>query len=173
MPLVKKLSFAPLFLICLAILLYQMNPLLSSYTQLLSFDLSVGLVFGQIAMLLVLASLFFVVFGTLCQDWRMVGMVALVAATLPVIIFPGLAGIILGVIIFLCLIFNFSMLDQKLKTYFSFQPGILLSPVVKNLATLILLGLSFIFYLSINTQIREKGFEVPDALIDSNSGERV
>lgn len=167
MRVIKKLSFIPLFLISLGILLYQVNPLLNSYQSLLSFSTDLAVQFGSVAILLMMTSLFFVIFGTLAQDWRIVTVVALLAAILPAIIIPGNTGLVLAVITFLSLILTYSMLDQKLKTYLSFQPTSLLSPGVRNLYTFLLIGLSFIFYLSVNTQIKKEGFQLPDQLIDS------
>lgn len=44
----------------------------------------------------------------------------------------------------------------------------LLSPTVKQVAGILILILSLVFYLSVSKQIAQKGFEIPDSLIESS-----
>lgn len=65
------------------------------------------------------------------------------------------------------MLLTFLNLENKLKTYLTFQPSVILSPSIKTFTTLLVLIASFGFYLSSNAQIKKDGFSLPNSLISS------
>ncbi len=168
---IKKLTFAPVFLILFALTNYLLAPLLKSPLTLLPTDLQglIGLsiqLFILIAVLL-LGNLFFVVFVSLAQNLSLIVPVALLGSLYPLFFIPTplsyvlTGGFLTGVFI------TYPMLSGKLKNYLTFQPAIILIPSIKNLTIFMILVISFASYLALNVEVQKNGFKIPDSLIDS------
>lgn len=167
MPYIKKLAFAPLFLISLAFLFYFVNPFLKSTDIIFSLSLESFYQIIILSLLLITSGIFYVLFATCSQDWKYIIPVSLLASILPLFFVPLNIGIILAVSTLAILILTFSMLEVKLKTYLTFQPAVLLSPSVRQFTTLLIFATSFVYFLSINNQIQTQGFQIPESLIDT------
>lgn len=166
MVLLKKLFFAPIFIILFGLLLYFVQPILKSQDLLFSFNQQLLIDFIIFAGLTTLTSLSFIIFSSLAQDLKLSLPVILLASLLMINFFPQPASFMMAGGIFLSLILVYFILDSKLKTYITFSPSALLSPSIKMLTTLIILVLSFGYYLLVNVEIQKNGFKVPDSLID-------
>ena len=167
MPLVKKLTFAPLFLMVYAFFCYQLGALLGNPNFIFSFDLGL---FEQILVLIMMmlgSSLLFVVFVALSQDWRIVVPVAIVAAILPIVFISGVGGLVFAAGSLLCMLLIFLVINNKLKTYLTFQPTALLSPSVKNLSTLLIICSCLAYFFVINQSVKQNGFQIPDSILDT------
>lgn len=167
MPLVKKLAFAPLFLILIAILSIQINPILKDYSLIFSLSEKTLFQFGWIVLLVMLTSFTFIVFCSLSQDFKMIGPVSLIGSLMPLF----LVSISYSYIISLGFLVSFSLvgliLINKLKSYLNFQPTVLFSSPIKNLTSILIVVISLTYYFSISEVIYDKGFEIPDTLIES------
>lgn len=167
MPVLKKLALAPVFFIIFIILLYQVAPLLSSYDFFFSLTLSTLINLLSISALFSLAGFLFILFATLASDLRITLPVSLLCcATLFIFIPPSLA-VILAVVIFISLILTNLSLYVDLKTYLTFRPETLLSPHIRHLTTFLIISFCIIYFLSMNKVVAQKGFEIPDSLIDT------
>lgn len=162
----KKLIFAPLFIVAFAILCYQLNPLLTSTDLILSLDLTPLL---ALAGLLILSSFLFILFTALAQDWKLAGGVIMASGIIPVIFLPGNLSLYMAVGTILSLVLIFALLLNKLKSYINFQPTALLTPLIKNLATLLSLAIAVVYFLSIGQVIEQKGVRVFDPLVESTT----
>lgn len=167
MNLVKKLLPAPIFLIVFALLIYQLVPLLKSYDAIFSLSSNSLILFTALAFLILTAGLLFNLFVTFAQNWKMVLPVALAASILPVMFLTPALGLVFGLGVLISLSFTFLTLTNKLKTYLTFNPNSLISPSIKQLASLLILVFSLTYFLSINQIIQKTGFQIPDSLIDN------
>lgn len=165
--LIKKLAFAPLFLISFLLLLYFFNPFLKSVDLIFSLDLNTFYQLIILSSLILLTSLFFVLFTSLALDWKVVLPVVILSAAAPFLFIEIRLAIILAVAVFISMVLTLVSLEGKLKSYLTFDAGALFSPSVKQLAGFLILGLSLIYYLSINSLIQQQGFQIPDSLIDT------
>ncbi|MBI2600379.1 hypothetical protein HYW42_00330 [Candidatus Daviesbacteria bacterium] len=168
MHIVKKLLIAPVFLILLAITFYLFNPYLSSFDKLFTFGLESFVELAILTLFLTLACLSSILFAALSFDWRYVFPISVAGGLVPFLIIPSSVGVILGAGIFVALIITNLVLENRLKAYIDFHPSALLTPSVKQLSSLIILALAFSFYLSTTSSISQKGFEIPDSLINSS-----
>ena len=167
MPIVKKLIIAPLFLIIFSMLIYSLNPLFSSYDLIFNLSLSTLIQLLTLSSLILLSSLLFVLFATLAQDWKIILPVGIVASLIPLALVNPSLRIILTVGTLASLFLTYLTLESSLKSYLNFKPAVVLGPSIRHLSTLLVIILSMTFFLSINKIIQEKGFEIPDSLIDS------
>lgn len=167
MPILKKLALAPIFLIFLAITLFKFNPFLILTTSVLSIDLSIGLDLVIVSGLVVLSSLSFIVFTTLANDWKFIAPIAVVAAILPIILIAAPLGYVLAIGLLVVLTLSFALLENTLKSYLTFQPSDLFGPSIKTLSSFLIILISITFYFASSAQIKQKGFQIPDSLIDS------
>ncbi|MBI2596502.1 hypothetical protein HYW46_07280 [Candidatus Daviesbacteria bacterium] len=167
---IKKLAFAPVFLILFALTNYLLAPLLKSPMILFATDMpSIVTLLVQILTLsaiLLLADLFFVVFAALAQDWRLIALVSAAAAAVPLILVPIQLGLVVAAGFSISVLLTYPLLAVKLKTYITFHPTELLSPAVKNLTLTMVFFISFAYFLSANSEISKNGFQVPDKLLD-------
>jgi hypothetical protein len=167
MPSFKKLAFAPLFLTFYALLLYNFAPFLKSYDFIFSLTFDTFAQLLILASLFILAALFFVIFACLCQDLKLVVPIGILASFLPMLFVSVNIGIVLlvgGVVSF---ILTFVNLENKLKSYLTFNPSFLLGPSIRSLVTFLIIFFSFSYYLSINQLINTTSFQIPDSLIDT------
>lgn len=167
MPIVKKLAFAPLFLIFFALLVYQITPFLSSYDFIFSFSLNNLIQLIIIAALFSASGLLFSVFVTLAADWKLVLPVNLIAASIPMLFMDPALAIVFAVAVFISFLLIFLSLETALKSYLTFKPEVLLGPSIRRLASLLVLAFCLIFFLSTNKIIAQEGFQIPDSLIDT------
>ncbi len=167
MTLVKKLTFAPLFITFFGFLIYSLTPLLSAYDFIFSFSLNNLIQLMIIAALLTGSGLFFSVFVTLAADWKLILPVSLLAAFLPMLILEPALALVFSVMIFVGLLLTFVALENSLKDYLTFKPEALLGPAIRRMTFLLIPAFCVIFFLSTNRMIAQKGFQIPDSLIDT------
>ena len=167
MPIVKKLVIAPFFLVVFSILIYSLNPLFSSYDLIFNISLNTLIQLLILSSLILLSSLLFVLFVTLASDWKLILPVGILASTSPIVLTNPSLGLIITVGTLASLFLTYLTLESSLKSYLTFQPAAVLGPSIRHLSTLLVIILSVSFFLSINKIIQEKGFEIPDSLIDT------
>lgn len=166
MAFVKKLIFAPFFLISFIFLLYQLGPILKSYEVIFSISQDTFIQLIILSGLIFLTSFFFVLFATIAFDWKIILPVGLFASIPPIILVSSPLGVILAGGTFISIAVTYLTLENRLKTYISFQPSSLLGPSIKHFTSLLILALSLTYFLSINKIIKEQGFQIPDPLIE-------
>lgn len=167
MILLKKLIFAPLFLLAFVLLISQLNSLLSSYDLIFSFSTNSLIQLIKIAVLLSAASLFFSLSATLAADWKIILSVIILAALFPLLFLNISLAIILTVAIAVSLFLTHLSLQNTLKSYLTFQAATLIGPAIRHLSVLLILSFCLVYFLSTSKLIAEKGFELPDSLIDA------
>lgn len=163
----KKLTFAPLFLLIFALLVSQIIPFLSAYEFIFSLSLNNLIQLMVIAALFIVSALLFSVFVTLAADWKMILPVSLIAALIPMFFLEPALAIVFTVTTFTSFLLIFLSLETALKSYLTFKPETLLGPSIRRLASLLVLAFCLIFFLSTNKIIAQKGFQIPDSLIDT------
>lgn len=167
MLLFKKLLFAPIFLLIFALFIFQLNSLLSSYNLIFSLSLDSLIQLVSISILILFSSFSFILFSSLSQDWRFVLPVGVVAASLPLILISHPLGIIFALGTLIAIISIYLTLEGRLKNYLTFAPTSLLGPSIRHFSTLLILIIAFTYFLSTNKIIQERGFQIPDSLIDT------
>ncbi len=167
MIMLKKLILAPVFLIVLAFLIYQLAPFLKSYDIIFSLSSSSLVQLITLAFLILINGLIFNLFITFAQNWKMVLPLVLVASFLPMLFLTPFLGLVFGLGVLISLFLTYLALTNKLKTYLTFNPNSLISPSVKQLTSLFILVFSLTYFLSINQIIQKTGFQIPDSLIDT------
>ncbi len=167
MNIVKKLIFVPLFLIVFAIFIYQFNPILSSYDFIFSLSLKTLTQLITICALITLSSIVFVLFSAISLNWKFVLPVAVLGSMLPLIFMDTSLAIVLFVGSLIALLLTFLTLDNTMKNYLNFQPTTLFGPSIKHLGGLLILAICLVYFLSSNKIIAQKGFQIPDSLIDT------
>ncbi len=163
----KKLTFAPFFIISYALLLYTLNPFLKSYDFIFSFSLDSFVQLAILASFFCLTSFLFVIFAVISLDWKLIIPIGLLAAVLPMLFLNPAQGLVLSVGSLVAFILTFAILENKLKSYLTFESSSLLGPSIRSLTSFLILVFSFIFFLSANQMIQKSGFEIPDSLIDT------
>lgn len=163
----KKLAFAPLFLICLLVLFSQLGSVLTSYNLLFSFGLSNLIHFLLIALLLNLSAFVFTIFATISSDWKFIIPIACLSSALSFLFVSIPASLFLAIGVFISLILTYVSLENNLKTYLNFNPYALLGPSIRHLTTFFIIVLCAVYFIFINKEVSEKGFQIPDSLIDS------
>lgn len=163
----KKLIFALPFLIFLALFFYQLNFLFEDVY--LIFGLNINILYQLIYLTaaLSLASICFIIFCTLSDDWKFILPVSILGSLIPSAINKPPSSLVLFVGSFLSLGLAYFILHGKLKTYLTFHANTLLTPSVKNLASFLIITASLAFFLSAQAEIKAKGFQIPDSLIDT------
>lgn len=121
----------------------------------------------KIAVLLSAACLFFSLFAALASDWKIILPVIVLAAISPLLFFNISLAIILTVAIVVSLFLTFISLQNALKSYLTFQATALIGPVIRHLSVLLILSFCLVYFLSTSKMIAEKGFTLPDSLIDT------
>lgn len=162
----KKLFFFPFFLAFFATFLFFLGPLLNIDNVFITSLESLQKIL-LLLLILLLTSISFTIFAAISSDWKIIIASVLVSSLIPFIFFPIRIGTILGLGFLISALLTCFLLNQKLKTYLTFQPTVLLSPSVKQLAAFLVIISSLAYYLTISAQIKEKGFEIPDSLIDT------
>lgn len=163
----KKLIFAPFFLLFFALTIYQFTPFLKSYELIFSLSLNTLIQLIIISAFIILSSFSYVLFSSFSLNFKFVLPVGILASVIPFLFLEPVLGVVfmVGIIVFLSL--TFLNLDSTMKNYLNFQASTLFGPAIRHLCTLIVLILSIVYFLSINKVISEKGFNLPDSLIDT------
>lgn len=166
MVIIKKLIFAPAFLLTFWGFCYQLIPYLQNPSLIISFASDSLSQLIILSLLLLSSGVFFVIFATLALDPKFILPVILLAAMapLPLISFPLSFVLSAGFLLFLGVVYF--LLERKLQTYLTFQANFLLIPSIKQLVTLTLLVASLAFYLASDSDISQNGFKIPDSIID-------
>ena len=164
---IKKIAFAPLFLMSFAYLCFQMSLLKNPLDSVFSLSLSSYMPVVLLSALILFSSLLFVVLVSLSGDFLIILITSLLAGLAALFFLPQPISFVFAAGSFLALNVTFIMLLNRLKKYLTFDANLLLGPQVKNLASLLILIISFCFYLNINSEIKQNGFEVPDTLIET------
>lgn len=163
----KKLIFAPFFLIFFALLLSQLSLLLESSDFIFSISANSLIQLITISLFIMLTSFSFVLFASFSQDWKYFLIVGVLATIITFFFLePGLA-IVLAVVFLVSLLITFINLDTTLKTYVNFAPNSLFGPAMRHLGGLLILSICVVYFFSSNKVVAEKGFLIPDSLIDS------
>ncbi len=113
-----------------------------------------------------LTSLLFALFAGLSNDWKLVLPVSLVAALMPLLFLEQKTALIIAVGTAAILLLNFLYLENSLKSYLSFTPSTIFGPPIRHLSGFLILLIALTYFLSISNLIGQKGFEIPDQLID-------
>ena len=163
----KKLIFAPFFLLVFSLLIYHLAPLLSSYDFIFSLSATTLIQLVNISLLIVISSLLFVLSAALAANWRITVPIILISAVIPLLFIPPVLALILAVTILASLFLSCLSLDNTLKSYLDFKPTKLLGPVIRNLSGLLILSFCLVYFLSTSTIVAQKGFQIPDSLIDT------
>lgn len=163
----KKLIFTPLFLIAFALLISQLSPIFKSTDLIFSLSMDTLIQLLTVSGLVVLSSLFFVLFASFAMDWKLIMPMGLLTAILPVIFLDHTIAIILAVTVLVSLLISFLSLENTLKNYLTFQPNTLFGPAIKHLSSLLILIITLTYFLAINQVVTQNGFQIPDSLIDT------
>ncbi|MDO8573811.1 MAG: hypothetical protein Q7R77_03605, partial [Candidatus Daviesbacteria bacterium] len=163
----KKLIFAPFFLIILGLFFYQLTPLLESYDFIFSLSSDTLIQLITISAFVSLSSLLFTVFATIASSWKLVLPVVLIGAIISLVFLPMPLGLIFVAAIFVSLLLTYVSLDNALKSYLTFQPSTLLGPSIKHLSGFLILSFCLVFFLTTSRIIAQNGFQIPDTLIDT------
>lgn len=167
MPIIKKLAFSPIYIILLLFLLAQLSPLLKSADLIFSLDLQVLMQLLTISTLIVLSSLAFVLFAVFALDWKFVAPVGILACLTPFLFIASPASLFFSIGLLTSQILTFVILQNSLKNYLTFNPNNLFGPPIRNLTTLLAVTVCAVYFIFINTQISQKGFQIPDSLLDT------
>lgn len=166
MLIVKKLVFAPPFILLLAAFYQNLNTYLGNIYFIFSLDFQVLIQIIIFLFLIILASLFFTIFATLSQDWKFILPVAFLASLSSLVLIPPPFNLVILLGSMLSLIITYLTLSKRLSSYLNFQPSTLLLPSVNSLSVLLILVASVTFYLAADAQIKKSGFQIPDSVID-------
>lgn len=166
MGVLKKLLFAPFFLVSFYAFLYQGRVFLSSPTLILSLKLEALLSMIWLSVFALTASMLLIIFISLSQNWKYIFSVIFFANLFCFITFQTPANLILAVGFLSLSGLIYVILDNKLKSYLTFQPAALLTPSVKNFSRLLILLFSIAYLINITAAFKERPFEVPDEFLD-------
>lgn len=166
MSFVKKLIFAPVFLILITTVSYFYQQILSKYLEVFFGSYGGLSEFALIAMPLVFASLCFALFVTFTQDFKYALILSIITALIPFLFLPTSLSLIIATGLIISLMVSYINLQINLRSYINFQPTVLLITPIKMLNTFLLITLAAGFYLHTNSIIQKEGFKIPDPLID-------
>lgn len=163
---VKKLIFAPLFLVLITTAIYFYKLILDKYLDVFFGNFGGLYEFASLAIPLVLASLAYCLFITFTQDFKYAAVMAVITALIPFGFLSVNLSLVIGAGIIISLILTYFNLQTNLKSYVNFVPQTLLVPPIKMLNVFILLTLSFGYFLNANSIIQTQGFKIPETLVD-------
>ncbi|MDP2649750.1 MAG: hypothetical protein Q8P10_02805 [bacterium] len=167
MAVLKKLIFILPFFLSYATFVFLVSPFLQNPNQVLSLDLENLKLFIFITISLLASAVFFVTFATMAvSDWMFIVPIALFVSMSAVIFALPLPAFIIGFGSFFSFIVASFSLKKKLANYLSFDASSILVPVIKQISTLLILILSFVFYLNSSFDIQAHGFRPPSSLIN-------
>lgn len=166
MHLIKKLLLAPLFLSLLLTLFYLYKLVLDKYLEVFLGKWGGIQELGLIALVIIFASLTYCLYISFAQDIKYHFILAVIGSFIPFIFLQPPLALIAGIGFLISLSIAYFNLSTNLKTYVNFAPVNLLSSPVKTLNTLLLLSLTLVFYFHSNSIIQQKGFKLPEPIID-------
>lgn len=164
---VKKLIFAPIFLLVFGLLIYKLIPFLKSYDFIFSLSINTFIELITLSGLISLSCFLFVLFSTLAANWKFNIPIALLSSLIPMLFLDPSLGIVFAATIFVSLLITNVGLDSNLSSYLTFQPTSLLGPSIRNLSGLFILGFCIVYFLSISKVISKNSFQVPEELLDT------
>lgn len=167
MNIIKKLTFAPLFLISFGILIYQFPQFLKSYDFIFSLSIDTLIQLIAFSALISLSSFLFILFSTLALDWKFILPVGILSSLIPFVILETGLALVFSVGTLISLLLTFLNLDGALKSYLTFKPEVLFGPSLRHLSSLLILAFCLVYFLSANKMIAQNGFQIPDSLIDT------
>ncbi len=163
---VKKLLFAPIYLVSLAALLYSLPTILTPYIELFNFDSNQLTSLILVSCLMVISALMFVTFATLASQLIFVAPVIALSSLISLFVFAGEGKIIVSSGLIISQLIAYLILRQKLKIYLSFNAASLLLPAAKNLIWLWAITFSVVYFMMVKADIDQNGVQIPDHLID-------
>lgn len=163
----KKLTFAPLFLIAFALLISQLTTIFKSTGLIFSLSLDTLIQLLTVSSLVTLSSLLFALFVSLALDWKLVLPVGILASLISFVVLETGLALVFSVGIVVSLLLTFLNLDGTLKSYLTFKPEALLGPSIRYLSGLLILSFCLVYFLSANKIIAQNGFQIPDSIIDT------
>ncbi len=163
----KKLIFAPLFLVFLVSLIYQIIPFLKSYDFIFSLSSDTLIQLLIISSLITLSSFSFILFANLALDWKIILPIGFLTSLIPFIFMESSSAVVFMVGLLISLLLVFIGLETQMKSYLTFNPNSVLGPSIRHLSTLLIIIISIIYFLSVSKIVSEKGFQIPDSLIDT------
>ncbi len=161
----KKLIFAFPFLISFYLFVFLVAPLLLNPN--LIFQLGNWQQVLMVTITLIFSLIFFGVFGTLAKDFKIVLPILLVGSLASVIFFKSPLNFYLFGGFVVSFLLSFLLLNNNLKEYLDFKASKLMSSPIRLLGTLIILTLSFGYFLQLNSHLQKEGFKLPDELINT------
>lgn len=167
MLMLKKLTFAPIFLICFIILLSQIPSFLKSYDFIFSLSADTLIQLITVSFLITLSSLSFILFASFALEWKIILPVGILSSLFPFVFIEPAKGVVFMTGIIISLLLSYITLDNQMKSYLNFNPNSILGPSIKHLSTLLIIIISIVYFLSVNQIVAEKGFQIPDSLIES------
>lgn len=114
-----------------------------------------------------ISCLFFTISNIFVKKWRVYVPIFASAALTSFILIPTPLVFILMICFFAAFLLNFFMVNIQLNSYVNFNAAKIFSPPVRNLARIIILIIALGYFLNTFSQIKDKGFEIPDSLIDT------
>lgn len=118
--------------------------------------------------MIILSALFFVIWAILASDYRYLAGLIVICALEIYLLLPSPINFVLIIGVVLSMFLVFPMIGQKLKTYLTFEPMFLFTPLIKNFVSLLILTISIAYFLSLNSLIQSRSFEIPDSLIEGS-----
>ena len=164
---VKKLIFAPVFLIVFAILIYQLSLILKSYDFVFSLSINTLIQLIILSALISLASFTFVLFATLAFNWKLILPIGILASLVPFAFWDMTLSAVFAVGILVSLLLTYLTLDNTLRSYLTFSPPALLGPSIRHLSGFLILSFCLVYLLSASKTVAQNGFQIPDSLIDT------
>ncbi len=162
----KKITFGLFYLITFFIVLVLAKQLLKSTDVL--FTVSWATFFSLLAFvaITILTSLFFVVFITLTQDWKYIAGLLIISNLSCFLLFNSPENIILSIGFLSIGGLTYVLLENKLRSYLTFQPTVLLSAPTLNFARFFMLLFAVLFFFTLTTNFINKPFAVPDNILE-------
>ena len=166
MLLFKKLTFALPWLVFFTIACSYLPSLYQDPYFIISTDFNFYLQLLTLVGLILLSSFFFVIFVTLASILKIILPACLLASLIPLLFLNPPSSFLLTGGAFLSFTAISLLLQKELDQYLTFKATSLLSPSIKQLATILLLVISVIFYLVAEKEVSQNEFKIPSSLIE-------
>lgn len=165
---VKKLTFALPFLLILVPLFQYLSFFLGSSNLLFDFSLQTLIKTLTFTGLIAFASLFFVLFVTLSNDWKLVLPISFLGSLIPLVTISAPLSFTATTGTLLVLSIIFFIMHKQLASYLTFQSTKILIPHINQTIGLLLIVISLTFYQANQNRIQTEGFKIPDSLIETS-----
>lgn len=163
---VKKALFGVVVFVLWTLALTLLAGLLADPVQILGLDIRLGLNLVLLAVLVSLSGGFFAVYMAIADDWRFGVSLLVLISVAAVFLLPYPQALVVGAGTFLGGLIVLWSLKKSLSTYLNWSVGGVLMPSVRLMCPLMFLGFAASFYFASSAVLAEKGFEIPDSLID-------